>query len=356
MKILIVFAMALGCALILYTQVNAQDEFDDFKTEFQNKERAAMGNDPIDTWDSLSLYASKKFVARSTSLAFNKSEVTVEAVLPDQAIGNLPTVNMTFPQIIKSCAPRCMSCCDCGLFKPGCCACHIARGACIIAEAPLIIACQAAKTVLDAAAGKHVGDITFDNARVQAAIDATPLNLNVADDFSAASLRSTTGGFRARAVVQGSVHVRLKTLAGVFLACWPSQDLTIPPTPIVVSTSDPIAIENTAEPVAVENGLELKLKMKKASAKVRYSFVSFIELIVNNPRFVITCPLPATLLIAAAVGDLIFDFDKSFDLPTPETPVQIGFITLKRPGSDQPLRLMPRISALSFGVVEAPIF
>jgi hypothetical protein len=345
MKSLIRSLLLLSCFCWISATAFAQDDFDKLKSEFQQKATTALGADPIQTWDSLSLYASRKLISRATSVEFNKSEVIIAATFPHQILSPQPQpIHLIMPHIIKNCS--CFDCCDCGVFSPHCCICDGLQAACRAG-------CAAVKAVLDLAAGAHLGRIDFKDVAAQAIIDPTPLTADIDDSFSTASIKAN---IKVRGIIEGKADVSLEPLVSIFTACFTLKPIDIPPTPIEISTSSP-TFENKLEPLSTDDGISLQLSLKKTTLNLAFNVNPLLRIIANNPDLFVTCPLPAGVgAIIGATNQLfnqVFNLDRSIDLePHSFPPARIGQLSIDMPGRPNKTKLGPRVNPLALGVVE----
>jgi len=319
------------------------DEFDALKSEFQQKATDALGPDPVQTWDTLSLYTSRQVISKTAALEFNKSEVNISATFPEQVLSpQPPTIELTMPHIIKNCSL--FDCCDCGLFSPQCCLCDVAMAA------PKA-ACEVGKAILDLAAGAHLGSIEFKDVAAQAVIDPTPLKIDIDNNLSHANI---TSNIKASGSVEGKADIHLETLVSVFTACFTLKPVDIPRTPVEVTAATP-SFENTIETSSSDDGTVLHVSLKKTALKLNFKNSPFLTTLLNNPDLFITCTIPAGALSIVGIVDQVFGIDKSIDLdPQNFPPVPLTQLSVEIPGTPPvKTKLAPRANALALGVVEA---
>ena len=318
------------------------DEFDALKSEFQQKATEALGDDPVQTWDTLSLYTSRQVVSKTAALEFNKSEVNISATFPQQVLSpQPPTIDLIMPHIIKNCSI--FDCCDCGLFSPHCCLCDVAMAA------PKA-ACEISKAILDLAAGAHLGSIEFKDVAAQAVIDPTQLKVDIDGSLSHATLNAN---IKARGTIEGKADIHLEPLVSVFTACFTLKPVDIPRTPVEITAASP-SFENKIETTTSDNGTVLKLSLNKTALKLNFKNSPFLTTLANNPDLFITCPIPAGALSIVGIVDQVFGIDKSIDLdPQNFPPVALSQLAIEIPGIPPvKTKLGPRANALALGVVE----
>jgi len=295
MKILARVTVILSCVWCTSAIAFAQDDFDKLRSEFQQKATTTLGPDSVQTSDSLSFYVSRKLLSNAVKLEFNKSDVRIAAAFPRQTLSPQPKpVDLTMPHIIKSCAPICFNCCDCGLFSPDCCLCDIGRAACIAAEAPVLAACQATKTILDLAAGAHLGSIEFKDVVAQASMDPSPLKIDIDDTLSNATINANLS---VRGEIEGKADIHLETLVSVFTACFTIKPVDIPRTPIVITASSP-TFQNKLDPVPSDDGISIQVTLQKTSLHLNFKVSPLLTIIANNPDLIVTCALPSGVILA----------------------------------------------------------
>lgn len=349
MRRLIQFLMLVCCLCYAMVTATAQgaDDFDKLKSEFQQKAAAALGDDPVQTWGSLSLYSSRKLLSNAAALEFNKSDVSVAVTFPQQALSpQPPTIDLKMPHIIKNCSI--FDCCDCGFFSPWCCVCDVTM-------AGPKAACELTKSVLDLAAGAHLGSIEFRDVTVQAVLDQTPLKVTISDDLSTASVTTTTGDLKVKGTIGGKADIHLETLVSVFTACFILKPVVLPPTEVEVTAKVP-TFSSSIDSSSSDDGTDVRLSLQKTSLHLEFKNSIFLRALGNNPDLFITCSIPAGALTVAGIIDQVFGIDKSIDInPQSFPPKKIGQLSIEMPGRQVKTKLSPRANSLSLGVVEKTV-
>jgi hypothetical protein len=323
-------------------------DFAAFVQEYKAKAAPTLGPESVLTWNVASVYISRLFISRSVADAFNKANVTVQAVFPKQTLNpQPPSFDLVMPHIIKSCDPPCGNCDGGG---PGRWACEAGRATCIAATASVVAMCFVAKTTLDAAAGLYLGHVDPYDIELQANMSASSLQLAIPADLSIAQM---TTNLNVHGVAQGHANVELTPLAGAFTACWPHQSLTIPATGLAVSSQQFTAVAPftlTPKP----DGVQISTAIQQMSFDLTFDGNPLIAVLTANPQVYITCPLPAGVLTTVGLINYFVPLKETESFTPDQVSTVVGKIALDIPGLNKQATIQMVAAPLSIGVTEAP--
>jgi hypothetical protein len=321
----------------LWAQQPPTSSFDSYKQDFWQAVSAHFG-DLKDEPTRSSVFATNVFLSRTMTVAFEKSQVHLEATLPNYVLVPQPSVmDLKVEKVFKNCdlCPKCD-------LNP------LTWGACLCDAATLVVvaACTTANGLVNVFHDVTFGRASFHDVTVSASMTTSPLSIQFDPSLSNAQILGTASG---SGQVGGKLDWTWTSLAGLFTACIP-QTLNIPSTGVSLESSE-MPMVSVIKQESTNDGLSLKLSISGGTLKAQISNPA-PQIMGANPILGPTCPIGFAFLTAYAIGGQVIPIKKDFSFPTQQFDAKLASFTIPAPDRATSVPLTVVKNALAIGAVE----